>query len=280
VNATLPSALRALPGTAKFGLAVISVIVLVAVLAPLLATHDPADQSLIDRNQGLSADYWLGTDKYGRDVYSRLLIGARYTLGLSVVALSAAAVTGTFLGLVAAYNRDRWLGAMVVWWVDVFMTFPTLILGVIVVAVLGQGLVNDGLGIAIAFVPRITRMARGVALNIVVNDYVEAALALGASSLRIVGVHLLRNVLPEMAVITTLWLGTAIEVETSLSFLGLGVQPPAPSWGNMIREGIDVLYLNPWPSLLPVMAILATILGLNLLADGLQDVFNPTLRER
>jgi peptide/nickel transport system permease protein len=136
-----------------------------------------------------------------------------------------------------------------------------------------------GLAIAVAFLPRLTRMARGVALSIVANEYVEAARAIGASPTRIIVRHLLPNILSEMTTITALWLGTGIEVETSLSFLGLGVQPPTPSWGLMIKEGIGSLYVNPWPSLLPVAAILFVILGLNLLVDGIQDLRNPGTRD-
>jgi len=272
--------LRALPNTAKIGAVFVAVIVFVAVFAPVLITHDPAEQSLIERHQGFSAAHWFGTDSFGRDVYSRLVLGARYTLLITVTSLLVATSVGTFIGLAAAYNRGGKIDSLVVWFVDVFMTFPTLILGVVIVAIFGQGLFNVGLAISIAFLPRLTRMARGVALSIVSNEYVEAARAIGARTPRIIIVHLLPNILTEMAVITTLWLGTAIQVEASLSFLGLGVQPPTPSWGLMIREGIGDLYLSPLPSLLPVLAILITILGLNLLADGLQDVLNPTTRER
>jgi peptide/nickel transport system permease protein len=268
-----------LPPTAKIGGVMVLLVILVAILAPLLITHDPTTQSMIRRNQGFSARNWLGTDGFGRDVYSRLVLGARYTLAITMSSLIIAAVLGTFIGLAAAYNRGGKLDMIVVWLIDVLMTFPTMILGVIVVAVLGPGLMNVGLAICIAFLPRLTRMARGVALSIVANDYIEAARALGASPLRIILRHLLPNIMSEMTAITALWLGTGVQVETSLSFLGLGVQPPTPSWGLMIKEGIATLYINPWPSLFPVMAILFVILGLNLLVDGIQDNKSPGLRD-
>ncbi|MBE0533378.1 MAG: ABC transporter permease [Rhodospirillales bacterium] len=271
---------RALPTMAKIGAAIVAVAIAVSVFSPALITHDPTEQSLIDRNQSFSAEHWFGTDRFGRDVYSRLVMGARYTLGLTVTSLLIAASIGTLIGLGAAYNRGGAFDSLVVWFVDIFMTFPTLILGVIIVAIFGQGLFNVGLAITIAFLPRIVRMARGVGMNVVGNEYVEAARAIGASTPRIIVIHLLPNILSEMAVISTLWLGTAIQVETNLSFLGLGVQPPMPSWGLMIREGLEELYINPWPSLLPVLAILITVIGLNMLADGSQDVLNPTTRER
>jgi peptide/nickel transport system permease protein len=242
-------------------------------------THSATAQSMIQRNRGFSAQHWLGTDGFGRDVYSRLILGTRYTLSISFSALVVSAALGTFIGLLAAYNRGGRFDLFVTWMIDVVMTFPTLILGVIAVAIFGHGMLNVGLAIAIAFLPRLTRMARGVALSIVANEYIDAARAIGASRTRIILRHLAPNIMSEMAAITALWLGTGIEVETSLSFLGLGVQPPLPSWGLMIKEGIGTLYINPWPSLLPVMAILFVIFGLNMLVDGIQEATNPNARD-
>lgn len=268
-----------LPPTARLGGVMVLLVVLVAIFAPLLTTHDPVAQSMIHRNKGFSADHWLGTDSFGRDVYSRLIIGARYTLAITTVSLLSAALIGTFIGLAAAYRRGGKLDMLVVWMIDVMMTFPTLILGVIVVAIFGYGAVNVCIAIAIAFLPRMMRLSRGIAMGIVANDYIEAAQAIGARPVRIILRHLAPNILSEMTTVTALWIGTGIEVETSLSFLGIGVQPPTPSWGMMIREGIGTLYVNPWPSLCPVMAILFVILGLNLLVDGIQEVRNPATRD-
>lgn len=268
-----------LPPTARLGGMMVLLVVLVAIFAPLLTTHDPVAQSMIHRNKGFSADDWLGTDSFGRDVYSRLIMGARYTLAITTVSLLSASLIGTFIGLAAAYRRGSKLDMLVVWMVDVMMTFPTLILGVIVVAIFGYGAVNVCIAIAVAFLPRMTRLARGIAMGIVANEYIEAAQAIGARPVRIILRHLAPNILSEMTTVTALWIGTGIEVETSLSFLGIGVQPPAPSWGMMIREGIGTLYVNPWPSLCPVIAILFIILGLNLLVDGIQEVRNPATQD-
>jgi peptide/nickel transport system permease protein len=273
------SGIARLPLTAKVGGAMVAFVVLVAIFAPWLTTHDPITQSMIQRNKGFSALHWFGTDAFGRDVYSRLIVGARYSLSITVSSLLAASIIGTFVGLTAAYTKDSKFDVFVLWLIDVLMTFPTLILGVIVVAVFGQGAINVGLAICVAFLPRLTRMARGVALGVVANEYVEAARAIGARPFRIVGWHLLPNIFSEMATITALWLGTGIEVETSLSFLGLGVQPPTPSWGLMIKEGAGTLYINPWPCLFPVIAIFFVILGLNLLVDGIQELRNPSARD-
>lgn len=269
-----------LPLTAKIGGTMVAFVVFVAIFAPWLMTDSPTAQSMIQRNRGFSARHWLGTDGFGRDLYSRLVLGTRYTLMISVSALTASAVAGIFIGMLAAYNRGGRFDLFVTWMIDVVMTFPTLILGVIAVAIFGHGMVNVGIAIAIAFLPRLTRMARGVALSIVTNEYIEAARAIGASRTRIVLRHLLPNIMSEMAAMTALWLGTAIEVEASLSFLGLGVQPPLPSWGLMIKEGIGALFTSPLQSLLPVAAILFVIFGINLLVDGIQEATDPNSRDR
>jgi peptide/nickel transport system permease protein len=264
-------ALKQLPLTGRLGGTMVVLVVLVAIFAPLIITQDPTTQSLIQRNRGFSSSHWLGTDAFGRDVFSRLVMGARYSLAITTSSLLIASVAGTFIGLTAAYHRGGKIDMLVVWMIDVLMTFPTLILGVVAVAIFGHGAVNVALAICIAFLPRLTRMARGVALGIVSSEFIDSARAIGASSTRIITRHLVPNVLSEMIAITALWLGTGIEVEVSLSFLGLGTQPPTPSWGLMIKEGISSIYVNPWPSLLPVLAILFVILGLNLLVDGIQD---------
>lgn len=269
-----------LPLTAKVGGTMVAFVVFVAIFAPWLMTDSPTAQSMIQRNRGFSARHWLGTDGFGRDLYSRLVLGTRYTLMISASALTVSAVAGIFIGLLAAYNRGGRFDLFVTWMIDVVMTFPTLILGVIAVAIFGHGMVNVGIAIAIAFLPRLTRMARGVALSIVTNEYIEAARAIGASRTRIVLRHLLPNIMSEMAAMTALWLGTAIEVEASLSFLGLGVQPPLPSWGLMIKEGIGALFTSPSQSLLPVAAILFVIFGINLLVDGIQEATDPNSRDR
>jgi peptide/nickel transport system permease protein len=260
-----------LPPTARAGAIMIAIVVLAAIFAPWLTTHNPVTQSMLARNKGLSPEHWLGTDAYGRDVYSRLIMGARYTLAITTVSMLSAAVFGTLIGVAAAYKRGR-LDVIVVWAIDVLMTFPTLILGVIVVAIFGYGAVNVCIAIAVAFLPRMTRLARGVAMGVVANEFIEAGHAIGASTARIILCHLVPNILSEMTTVTALWIGTGIEVETSLSFLGIGVQPPTPSWGQMIREGLATLYVNPLPSLCPVIAILFVILGLTLLVDGVQEV--------
>lgn len=270
---------RGLPISAQIGVIILLFILATALFGPLLVPHDPVSQSLINRNQGFSAEHWFGTDAFGRDVFSRLVVGTRHTILLTAIALLASAACGILIGLVAAYNRGNWIDSLICWTMDILLTFPIVIMGVVVVAILGQGTVNVGIAIAFAFLPRLVRMSRGVALTLVTSEFVEAARAIGASPTRIVIRHLLPNVMIEMSSISTLWLATAIKTETSLSFLGLGVQPPTPSWGLMVREGLSTLYINAWPSLLPVVAIFITIIGLNLVVDGTQDSLNPNTKD-
>lgn len=271
--------IRSLPISAQIGVIILLFIFGIALFGSLLVPHDPVSQSMINRNQGYSAEHWLGTDSYGRDFFSRLVVGTRHTILLTSVALLTSAAFGILIGLVAAYNRGNWVDSLICWTMDILLTFPIIIMGVVVVAILGQGTFNVGVAIAFAFLPRMVRMSRGVALTLVTSEFVEAARAIGASPSRIVIRHLLPNVMIEMSSISTLWLATAIKTETSLSFLGLGVQPPTPSWGIMVREGLSTLYINAWPSLLPVIAIFITIIGLNLVVDGTQDSLNPHTKD-
>lgn len=267
--------IRGLPISAQIGVLILCFILATALFGTFLVPHDPVSQALINRNKGFSTEHWFGTDAFGRDVFSRLIVGTRHTILLTSTALLFSAALGILIGLVAAYNRGKWVDSLICWTMDILLTFPMVIMGVVVVAILGQGTLNVGIAIAVAFLPRMVRMSRGVALTLVTSEFVEAARAIGASPSRIVLRHILPNVMIEMSSISTLWLATAIKTETSLSFLGLGVQPPTPSWGLMVREGLSTLYINPWPSLLPVVAIFITIIGLNLVVDGTQDSLNP-----
>jgi peptide/nickel transport system permease protein len=271
--------IRSLPMSGQIGVLILIFVLGTALIGPLLVPHDPVSQSLINRNKGFSAEHWFGTDAFGRDVFSRLVVGTRHTILLTSSALLLSAGLGILIGLVAAYNRSNWVDSLICWTMDILLTFPMVIMGVVVVAILGQGTLNVGIAIAVAFLPRMVRMSRGVALTLVTSEFVEAARAIGASPSRIVIRHLLPNVMIEMSSISTLWLATAIKTETSLSFLGLGVQPPTPSWGLMVREGLSTLYINAWPSLLPVIAIFITIIGLNLVVDGTQDSLNPHTKD-
>ncbi|WP_203076527.1 ABC transporter permease [Falsiroseomonas ponticola] len=252
-------------------------IVLAAVLAPWLAPHDPAEQDIISRLQPPSADYWLGTDQFGRDILSRLMWGARISLTVSLGAIAAAMVIGGAIGLVSGYIGGKF-DLFVMQVMDVLLSFPSLILGLIVVALLGPELVNLVVAIALTAIAPFARVARAPTLALKERAFVEAGRALGFSHTRILFRHILPNILSEVMVMGTLWLATAVRVEASLSFIGLGVKPPTPTWGGMTRDGFENILDAPWLAVFPGIAILLLVLGLNMVGDGLRDATDPKLR--
>lgn len=257
---------------------VLSVLVIGAALfAPLLATHGPREQAIRERFQGPSAQHFLGTDNFGRDVYSRILFGFRTSIAVAFGAVGIASILGSAAGLAAAYYGG-WVDRVLMRGMDILLAFPIILLAIAVLAVLGPGSVNTALAIGIVYLPIFARLARGPALTVLSWDYVSAARALGASGARIMGRHVLPNVMAPLLVQLTLSLSTAILVEASLSFLGLGTQPPTPSLGLMLSESRDFLLLSPWTSVFSGLAILMASLGFNLFGDGLRDVVDPALR--
>ncbi len=257
---------------------VLCVVVLVAALfAPLLATHGPREQSIRDRFQGPSAQHVLGTDNFGRDVYSRILYGFRTSIAVAFGAVGIAALLGSAAGLAAAYFGG-WTDRLLMRSMDVLLAFPIILLAIAVLAVLGPGSVNTALAIGIVYLPIFARLARGPALTVLSWDYVAAARALGAGGLRVVMRHVLPNVMAPLLVQLTLSLSTAILVEASLSFLGLGTQPPTPSLGLMLSESRDYMLISGWTSFFSGFAILIASLGFNLFGDGLRDIVDPALR--
>ncbi len=252
-------------------------ILLAAILAPWIAPFDPAEQDIIARLQPPGGDYWLGTDQFGRDILSRLLWGARISLTVSLGAIAAAMVVGGAIGLVSGYIGGRTdLFTMQV--MDVLLSFPSLILGLIVVALLGPDLQNLILAIALTAIAPFARIARAPTLALKERAFVEAGRALGFSHARILFRHILPNILPEVLVMGTLWLATAVRVEASLSFIGLGARPPTATWGGMTRDGFENILDAPWLAVFPGLAILLLVLGLNMVGDGLRDATDPRLR--
>jgi len=257
---------------------VLCVLVLGAALfAPLLATHAPGAQSIRARFQGPSPQHLLGTDNFGRDLYSRILFGYRTSIGTALGAVALATLVGGLAGLLAAYFGG-WTDRAIMRAMDVLLAFPIILLAIAVLAVLGPGSFNTGLAIGIVYTPIFARLARGPALTVLAWDYVAAARALGAGPLRIVVRHVLPNIAAPLLVQITLSLSTAILVEASLSFLGLGTQPPTPSLGLMLSDSRDYLLLSPWTSVFSGLAILLASFGFNLFGDGLRDLLDPALR--
>ncbi len=260
------------------GIAVFAVLVLLAVAAPLLAPHSPLDQSIVDRMKPPSADAWLGTDQYGRDILSRVLYGARVSLVVGIVSVVLGLVIGGGLGVIAGYFGG-WLDAVIMRIMDVFLSFPTLIMGIVIVALLGPSLTNVVIAITATLVPKFARIARAPTLSVKERPYIEACHALGYSDLRIMLVHVVPNIFAEIVVMASLWTANAILIEAGFSFLGLGVRPPTPTWGGMIREGFEFIFQAPWMALAPGGCILLAVLSLNLIGDGLRDAVDPRLQK-
>lgn len=263
--------------TSWVGLGLFGFVCLLAALAPLIAPHDPLDQNILDRLEGPSWEYWMGTDAYGRDILSRILHGARISLMIGLVSISAALLIGTTIGLVAGYVGGK-TDIIVMQIMDVLLAFPSLILGLIVVAMLGPSISNLIIAIALTAIPPFARIARAPTIVVKEREFVEAGRALGYSNIRLMGGHILPNILPEVLVMGFLWLATAIRVEASLAFIGLGVSPPTATWGGMIREGFESILDSFWLALFPSLAILLVVFALNLLGDGLRDAIDPRLR--
>ncbi|MBL0141650.1 MAG: ABC transporter permease [Betaproteobacteria bacterium] len=260
--------------TSWLGLALIAAVVLAAVFASSIWPVDPLEQNIADRLMAPSAQYLLGTDSYGRDVLARLLHAARISLTISVLAITLAMVVGSAIGITAGY-LGGWVDAAVTSLLDVLLSFPTLLLGLMVVAMLGPSIENLVIAIALTELAPFARVARAPTISLKGRDFVEAGRALGFSDLRLVVVHIIPNLLSEIVVVASMWLATAIRTEASLSFIGLGVKPPTPTWGGMIREGFENILDAPWLAVAPGIAILITVLGLNLLGDGLRDAIDP-----
>jgi peptide/nickel transport system permease protein len=263
--------------SALVGLVMVILIILVALLAPLLAPHDPLTQSTINRLQGPGDGHPLGRDGYGRDVLSRILYGTRIALQVGVLSVLLGGIMGTAIGVTAAYFGGK-LEAALMRLVDVLLSFPDLITGLLVMAVLGSGMGKLIIAIALTITPRFARIAYGPTLGLKEKEFVAAARAVGQTNTVILIRHILPNIGGELVVLASLWTASAIRLEASLSFIGLGVPPPTATWGQMIREGTVYLSSLPLLSLAPGAALLITVFAFNLVGDGLRDVLDPRSR--
>jgi len=253
---------------------VVLVFVAIAIAAPWIAPHDPLAQSFLRINSYPSAEHWLGTDQLGRDVFSRLLYGAQNSLIFGLISPAIAAVVGTTLGVAAGYFGgivDRVISRLV----DTLLAFPELLLAIMVAAVLGGGFWNVVMVIAVAFIPGFARVARSTTLAVKQEPYIEAAVAVGLGTPKTIWRHVLPNISAPVVVLATLWVASAIRLEASLSFLGIGTQPPNPSWGNIIRDGLGNIFGSPWPIIGAGAAITAVVLAFNIFGDALRDLLDP-----
>lgn len=263
--------------TSIVGVAMAAIIVCLAILAPWISPYDPIDQNVKLQYSAPSLAHLCGTDGYGRDEFSRILWGTRVSLVVGIASVLFSMVFGIPLGVIAGYKGGR-ADSVVSRFNDIFMSFPIVIFGLLILAILGPGVVKIIIAIGVALTPRIARLARGSTLSLKEMPYIEAARAVGQSDTKIIILHVLPNIFGDILVMGTLWIATAIIVEASLSFIGLGVRPPTPSWGSMIRAGLDQLTNAPWLSMFPGLAIFLTVFSFNLIADGLRDIADPKLR--
>jgi len=263
-------------GRAWFGMAVIFLMILAAIAAPLIARHDPLSIDLTNQLRSPSGEHWMGTDIQGRDIFARLVYGARISLTVGLVSQGIALALGLALGLIAGYY-GKWVDEIVMRLADVTLAFPTLLLLIALVAALQPSLTVVFLTIGLVGWAGMARLVRGQVLVVRELEYVQAMRALGARNARIITRHVLPAVIAPVLIAATLGVAAAIMAEAALSFLGLGVQPPTPSWGAMIADGRDLSQLRgaPWTSLFPGLAIGMTVLGFNLLGDALRDALDP-----
>ncbi len=262
-----------------FGTGLVLMMVALALLADIVSPYDPTEMKVANALEAPSVAHPFGTDRFGRDVFSRTIYGSRIALGVALSSIAIAVAVGTVLGLVGGYFGG-WADLLIGRLMDVLFSFPTLILAIAIAAMLGPGLDNAALAIAVVYAPLFSRVARGPVIAERAKEHVVAALGLGAGALRVIFRHILPNVLAPLIVQVSVSLAYAILIEAALSYLGLGTQPPAPSWGTMLNEGRTYLETAPWMSVFPRIAIMLAVLGFNLLGDGLREVLDPQLRGR
>ena len=258
----------------RAGVALLAFLVLTAVFVPVLTPYDPVTQNISNALRPPSFAHWFGTDEFGRDVLTRVLYGTRPALLVGVLSVIVSAAIGVPLGMLAGFFGglpDRVISG----WVDVMLSFPALLMALLIVTLLGAGVPSLILALGIAHVPIFVRLARSSALLVREHDYVAASRTFGASNALILRVHVLPNVLGPVVVMASLGIAGAIREEAALSFLGLGIQPPQPSWGNLIREGVAVIFDAPWLAVIPGLYLTASVLAFNLLGDVARDALDP-----
>jgi peptide/nickel transport system permease protein len=262
---------------AVFGLVIIVILTVLAILAPVISPYDPEQQSLTSALEGPSAEHLFGTDNLGRDILTRLLYGGRISLLVGVLAVGLAVIIGVPLGLLSGFVGG-WADMAIQRVADIMLSFTTFLLALALVAVLGVGLENVIIAAGVGVIPQFIRLARGLALSLREQTYVEAASAFGVSNFAILRRHILRNALTPIIVYATLNIGVTILVAAGLGFLGLGVQPPTAEWGTMLGDGRAYIFNSSYMATFPGLAIFFAVLGFNLLGDGLRDALDPNMR--
>ena len=262
---------------ARVGFVIIAFFILLATFAPLVSPYDPLEQTLVQRLKAPSAEHIFGTDNLGRDVFARVLFGARISLQVGILAVALGLTFGTVFGLLSGYFGG-WTDTITMRTMDIMLAFPATLLAIAIVAARGPGLTNTMIAVGVIQIPIYARIVRGAVLGNKEREYVQAALALGAGHGRIMFRHILPNSLAPIIVQATLGFATAVIEAAALGFLGLGAQPPEPEWGAMLSDGYKFLVGAPWALIFPGSAIMLTVLGFNLLGDGLRDALDPRTR--
>ena len=255
----------------------ILLVVLSAVLAPLITPYDPSEMNSKVRLSAPSVEHWFGTDQFGRDVFTRVIYGSRLSLQIAITAVFTAVVIGGIIGILSGYYGG-WLDAITIRIMDVLVAFPSLLLALFLVAILGPDIKNLILAISLTRIPYFARLTRAEVASLERRPFVEAGRMVGATNFRIMIFHLLPNVFPLILVFATMDIATAVIAESSLSYLGLGAQPPTPSWGRMLTEARGFLGRAAWLSIYPGIFLMVTIISFNLLGDSLRDIVDPRLR--
>ncbi|MGD9710666.1 MAG: ABC transporter permease [Thermomicrobiales bacterium] len=261
------------------GLIIVAFFALIAVIGPTIAPHGPTEQFSADRLQSPSWEYPFGTDEFGRDIFTRVLYGARISFQVGTIVVGIAGTAGVLLGMFAGY-KGGWFDNIIVLLSDVIFAFPAVLLAIAIITVLGNNLTNAIVAISVVYIPPFIRIVRGATLTVRNTAYVEAAQSAGASTSRMMARHVFPNITAPLIVQASISFGFAILSEAGLSFLGLGNKAPDPSWGTMVAGSYGFLQYAPWAALFPGVAIALTVLGFQLLGDGLRDALDPRLRNR
>ncbi len=262
---------------AVIGLGLVMTFILIAIFADVLAPYHLNEQQMGNKHLPPSRNHWFGTDEFGRDIFSRIIYGARISLAVGFGAVSGSMIVGSLLGLIAGYY-GKWLDMIISRIFDILLAFPSILLAIAVVAMLGPSLRNALIAIAIINIPNFGRLVRSRVLSVKEEEYITAARAIGMKDGRILFHHVLPNSLAPIIVQGTLSIATAIIEAAALGFLGMGAQPPTPEWGKMLADSKDFLINAPWTVFFPGIAIMLTVLGFNLIGDGLRDALDPRMR--
>lgn len=263
---------------ALVGLGIVIFFIIIAIIAPIIAPFGFKEQQLTERLTAPSGKHWFGTDDFGRDIFSRIVYGARISLWVGLFSVLASAVAGTLLGIVAGYY-GKWADSIISRMFDIMLAFPSILLAIAVVAILGPSLQNALVAIAVINIPNFGRLVRSKVLSVKQEEYIMSARAVGMKDSRILLHHILPNSVTPVIVQATLAIATAIIEAAALGFLGLGAQAPTPEWGKMLSDSKQYLVQAPWTLFFPGIAIMLTVLGFNLMGDGLRDVLDPKMKQ-